>query len=115
MRKLTTECPLERSAEVISGKWKICILTKLSKRTYRFKEIKRAMGDITVKMLSQQLKELVKADLVIRKDYQEVPPKVEYYLSTQGKTLIPILDEIEKWGVKNKDLVDSYLREMGKI
>ena len=74
-----------------------------------------AMGDITVKMLSQQLKELVKAKLVIRKDYQEVPPKVEYYLSDNGKTLIPILDEIEKWGVKNKNLVDDYLREIGKI
>ena len=73
------------------------------------------MGDITVKMLSQQLKELVKAKLVIRKDYQEVPPKVEYYLSDNGKTLIPILDEIEKWGVKNKNLVDDYLREIGKI
>ena len=53
--------------------------------------------------------------LVIRKDYQEVPPKVEYYLSDNGKTLIPILDEIEKWGVKNKNLVDDYLREIGKI
>ncbi|MEC7925148.1 MAG: helix-turn-helix domain-containing protein, partial [Thermodesulfobacteriota bacterium] len=63
----------------------------------------------------QQLKELVKAKLVIRKDYQEVPPKVEYYLSDNGKTLIPILDEIEKWGVKNKNLVDDYLREIGKI
>ena len=115
MRKLTTDCPLERSTEVISGKWKICILTKLSKRTYRFKEIKRAMGDITVKMLSQQLKELVKAELVVRKDYQVVPPKVEYYLSDKGKTLVPILDEIEKWGVKHKDLVDNYLKEMGKI
>ena len=66
-------------------------------------------------MLSQQLKELVKARLVIRKDYQEVPPKVEYYLSDNGKTLIPILDEIEKWGVKNKNLVDDYLKEIGKI
>ena len=66
-------------------------------------------------MLSQQLKELVKAKLVVRKDYQEVPPKVEYYLSDNGKTLIPILDEIEKWGVKNKNLVDDYLREIGKI
>ena len=73
------------------------------------------MGDITVKLLSQQLKEIVKAKLVIRKDYQEVPPKVEYYLSDNGKTLIPILDEIEKWGVKNKNLVDDYLREIGKI
>ncbi len=73
------------------------------------------MGDITVKMLSQQLKELVKAELVVRKDYQVVPPKVEYYLSDKGKTLIPILDEIEKWGVKHKDLVDNYLKEMGKI
>ena len=66
-------------------------------------------------MLSQQLKELVKAELVVRKDYQVVPPKVEYYLSDKGKTLIPILDEIEKWGVKHKDLVDNYLKEMGKI
>ena len=73
------------------------------------------MGDITVKMLSQQLKELVKAELVVRKDYQVVPPKVEYYLSDKGKTLVPILDEIEKWGVKHKDLVDNYLKEMGKI
>jgi len=61
------------------------------------------------------LKELVKAELVVRKDYQVVPPKVEYYLSDKGKTLIPILDEIEKWGVKHKDLVDNYLKEMGKI
>ena len=73
------------------------------------------MGDITVKMLSQQLKELVKAELVVRKDYQVVPPKVEYYLSDKGKTLIPILDEIEKGGVKHKELVDNYLKEMGKI
>ncbi len=80
-------------------------------KTYNRVPIREKCGN----MLSQQLKELVKARLVIRKDYQEVPPKVEYYLSDNGKTLIPILDEIEKWGVKNKNLVDDYLKEIGKI
>ena len=115
MQKTYNRVPIGEKCGNYFRKMENLYLTKLSKRTYRFKEIKRAMGDITVKMLSQQLKELVKAKLVVRKDYQGVPPKVEYYLSDNGKTLIPILDEIEKWGVKNKNLVDDYLREIGKI
>tara|TARA_B100001142_G_scaffold231139_1_gene229303 strand:- start:59 stop:406 length:348 start_codon:yes stop_codon:yes gene_type:complete len=115
MKKLTTECPLERSLEVISGKWKICILTKLSKRKYRFGEIRRAIGDITVKMLSQQLKELERSELISRKDFGEVPPKVEYSITDFGLTLSPILEQIEIWGVKNKTSIDKYLKGVGKI
>ena len=68
----------------------------------RYSEIKRQLGNITHKMLSDTLKELESDELIIRKEYPQVPPKVEYFLSERGKSLMPILDSMCEWGEKNR-------------
>ncbi len=75
------------------------IMFWLSKRNVmRYGEIKRNMSGVTHKMLSSQLKELQAANIIIRKEYHQIPPKVEYSLSEKGLSLMPILEEMCKWG-----------------
>ncbi|GAA0738906.1 helix-turn-helix domain-containing protein [Clostridium oceanicum] len=94
-------CPMELTMHMIAGKWKLVILWHLAvDEVKRYGEIKKSIPNITHKVLSSQLKELEKDDLIIRKEYLQVPPKVEYCLSKKGKTLIPILNDIFKWGQK---------------
>jgi DNA-binding HxlR family transcriptional regulator len=114
MKKMKTLCPVERSLEIISGKWKICILWKLLSRTYRFGEFKKEMPDITIKMLVQQLKQLETSGLINRKDYKTIPPKVEYSISTFGRTLTAIISNIAKWGIKNEKHVNQALSKLNK-
>ena len=88
---------------LISGKYKMIILYLLSElEIIRYNELKRIIGKISYKTLSLSLKELEKDDLIVRKEYPQIPPKVEYSLSKRGKSLIPILDAICIWGEKNK-------------
>lgn len=68
------------------------------KEVLRYSELKRALGKVTHKMLSTQLKELEQDDLIVRKEYPQVPPKVEYALSKKGKSLMPVLSALCKWG-----------------
>jgi DNA-binding HxlR family transcriptional regulator len=92
-------CPMEFTMNLIAGKWKLVILWHLAvDKTKRYGEIKKSISNITHKMLSTQLKELEKDGLIIRKEYPQVPPKVEYSLSEKGKTLIPILQNMFEWG-----------------
>jgi len=84
---------------VISGKWKPTILLYLRYGgTHRFNQLRRLIPDITHKMLTAQLRELERDGLVVRKVYAQVPPKVEYSLSDQGKTLEAVLDAMHAWG-----------------
>lgn len=69
----------------------------------RYGELKKALGQVTHKMLSQKLKELENDHLIIRKEYPQVPPKVEYFLSPKGQSLMPILQEICKWSNQNME------------
>lgn len=93
------EEPFIYTMSLISGKWKMHILFLLSKReNFRYGELKRKLGKISHKMLSNQLKELENDDLIIRTQYNEVPPKVEYSLSKRGKSLMPVLSAICTWG-----------------
>ena len=114
MKKMKTSCPVERSLEIISGKWKICILWKLLSRTYRFGEFKKEMPDITIKMLVQQLKQLETSGLINRKDYKTISPKVEYSISTFGRTLTAIISNIAKWGIENEKHVNQALSKLNK-
>ena len=92
-------CAIELTLDIIGGKWKPIILWKLAQNgVLRFSELKRSMGVITQKMLTQQLRELEAYEMVHRKVYAEVPPKVEYSLTKQGKSVMPILDVMCKWG-----------------
>ncbi|WP_125141569.1 winged helix-turn-helix transcriptional regulator [Clostridium transplantifaecale] len=91
--------PFDYAISVINGKWKMHILFWLWKQeTMRYSEIKRALGNVTHKMLSNTLKELEADGLIIRHEYPQVPPKVEYYLSEKGYSLLPVIRSICKWG-----------------
>ena len=91
------------SMSLISGKYKLPILYSLAfYGTFRYNELKRFLNPISFKTLTSNLKDLEDCGLIIRKEYQEIPPKVEYYLSDKGKSLMPILDQLCDWGEKNK-------------
>ena len=91
--------PFAYSMSLIGGKWKMHILFWLwKKEVLRYGELKKSLGQITHKMLSTQLKELQRDDLIVRNEYPQVPPKVEYNLSEKGKTLMPVLDLLCHWG-----------------
>lgn len=89
---------------LIGGKYKMIILYWLSesKSVMRFNELKRSIGTISYKTLSLTLKELEADQLVIRKEFPQIPPKVEYSLSPKGKSLIPVLDMMCEWGLANR-------------
>lgn len=98
------ECGIEMTLSMMGGKWKPLILWFLAKNgTKRYGEIRRFIPKVTNKMLSQQLKELAHDRLIKRKDYQTIPPKVEYSLTKEGESLIPILDLMCAWGYKRID------------
>lgn len=94
-------CPVAYSLKVIEGKWKIPILWVLSQNgTLRYNELKKSIEGITNMMLTSSLKELEKDKLVDRVQYNEIPPHVDYSLSETGKKLLPVLDELAKWGTE---------------
>ena len=100
-------CPVESTLELIGGKYKALILWHLSACTMRFSELRNAIGNATPKMLTQQLRELEMQQLIHRKIYPVVPPKVEYSLTELGKSLLPILVAMRDWGaayLKSKNL-----------
>lgn len=91
--------PFTYTMSLIDGKWKMHILFWLWKmEILRYGELKKAMEGITHKMLSMQLKELEKERLILRHEYPQIPPKVEYRLSERGQSLMPVLHSICKWG-----------------
>lgn len=88
---------------LINGKYKITILYYLTAfGVVRFNEMKRYIGAISFKTLSLSLKELESDGLIIRNEYPQIPPKVEYSLSARGKSLIPILEAMCEWGEIHK-------------
>lgn len=88
---------------ILSGKYKLIILYWLEEyKVMRYSEIKKTLGNITHKMLSDTLKEMETDDLIVRTQYPQMPPKVEYSLSDKGKSLIPIIDAMCEWGEKHK-------------
>ena len=91
-------CALDVTMDMVGGKWKTIVLWYLRKDRKRFSELKKLIPGITEKMLSMQLRQLEKDGFVSRKVHAEVPPRVEYALTPHGKTLLPLLEEIARWG-----------------
>ncbi|KSU83262.1 winged helix-turn-helix transcriptional regulator [Fictibacillus enclensis] len=92
-------CEKELTLSVIGGKWKMIILWHLGKEgTKRFGELKALIPGITQRMLVNQLRELEEDKIIHREVYPVVPPKVEYSLTKQGESLMPILDAMYQWG-----------------
>ncbi|KAB8311800.1 helix-turn-helix transcriptional regulator [Rahnella sp. Lac-M11] len=98
--ELQEETGFAYTLSLVSGKYKMIILYSLTGDTpvVRFNELKRRLGRISFRTLSLTLKELESDGLIIRKEYPQIPPKVEYSLSERGQSLIPVLDMMCEWG-----------------
>jgi DNA-binding HxlR family transcriptional regulator len=99
-------CGLDAALAVIGGKWKPLILYHLSRDVHRYGELRRAIGGVTDKVLIQQLKELERDEIVLRVDFQEIPPKVEYSLSPFGQSLATALGALCAWGTEHMRTVE---------
>lgn len=106
-------CALDVAMHFIGGKWKSIVLWYLRKDKKRFGELKKHIPGITEKMLSMQLKELEQDGIVARTVFAEVPPRVEYHLTEEGKTLLPLLEELGKWG-RRKAQLNGVIEEVKK-
>ncbi|WP_342553749.1 helix-turn-helix domain-containing protein [Paenibacillus sp. FSL R7-0652] len=97
------DTPFGYTMSVIGGKWKMIILYLLAaEQPVRFNEMQRQIGAITYKVLSAQLKELEADGLVMRKEFPQIPPKVEYSLTPKAQSLLPVLEQLCEWGEKNR-------------
>lgn len=106
-------CPLEYGLELFGGKWKsriICVLN--GKGTLRYSNIRSEMVNITDAVLAATLKELIANNIVDRKQYDEIPPRVEYSLTEKGKSIVPILQSICKWsGIFHKENSENTMTQ----
>ena len=91
-------CPVEVTLEVIAGRWKILIIHQLLEGTKRFNQLQRELGGITHRTLTKQLREMEGQGLLKRKNYREIPPRVEYSLTSLGRSLERLLLTMQDWG-----------------
>ena len=96
------DCPVETTLLLIGDKWKVLILRDLMSGTKRFGELKKSIGTVSQKVLTAQLRTMEETNLLERKVYAEVPPRVEYTLTETGYSLKPILDAMWAWGEEYK-------------
>lgn len=104
----TYHCAMDVTMHFLGGKWKTVVLWYLRNKTLRFGELKKQIPDMTEKMLSIQLKKMEVNGLIKREVFVEVPLRVEYSLTPFGKSLVPVLEAIAKWG-------RHYGEEEGKL
>jgi DNA-binding HxlR family transcriptional regulator len=109
----TYHCALDVTMDYIGGKWKTVVLWYLRNGHKRFSELKRHIPDITEKMLSIQLKKLEVDGIIGRRAFAEVPPRVEYYLTEEGNTLVPVIEAIAKWG-REKAKAKGQVKEVDR-
>lgn len=92
------KCPYSTAQKVLAGKWSILIMHILDDGPVRFNELQRRLPDMTHATLSKQLKQLEENGLIIRTEYNQIPPKVEYSLSDIGRKFDKVLDSLKEWG-----------------
>jgi len=110
-----TQCPVEMAVNLVGGKWKLVILYQLvSHETRRFNELRRALPTITQRTLTRQLRELENDGLIHREVYAEIPPKVEYSLTDTGRSLHPVLLQLQDWGLSYMSIVPQNAENMSE-
>ncbi|MDL2225503.1 helix-turn-helix transcriptional regulator [Eubacteriales bacterium OttesenSCG-928-M02] len=104
-------CPIEYGLDIFGGKWKSRILCVLSTReVMRYSEVRKELRNITDAVLAAMLKEMIGDGLITRKQYEQIPPKVEYGLTEKGKSVLPILQSICHWSRRETaDVLDRKL------
>ena len=115
-KEINKNCPVSTTLKLIGGKYKALIIWHLTDRTLRFNELRKLIPEATPKMLTQQLRELEADKLITRTVYPIVPPKVEYVLSSRGKSLFPILESMYAWGAEEmkKEVVCPHCTMMDR-
>ena len=108
------DCPVETTLKMMGGKWKVLIIRDLLSGTKRFGELKKALGTITQKVLTTNLREMEESGLVNRKVYNQIPPKVEYTLTDLGYSLGGILDSMADWGSAYKEFLKLLKKNQSK-
>ena len=93
-----SECPVCRTAEVISGKWTLLIIRDLADSPFRFCELERSLSGISPRTLSLRLRALEEQGIVERQTFPEVPPRVEYALTDKGTALVPLIEDMRSYG-----------------
>lgn len=96
-------CQIELLISAISGRWKLMIVFWLAQGSCRFNQLQRNLGSITHRTLTRQLVEMQESGFVARKDFQTIPPHVEYSLTPLGESLIPLLKQMHAWAEQNAD------------
>ncbi len=96
-----TGCSVERTLSLMDGKWTVVVLDKLFRGTLRFNGLRRLIPTVTQRMLTHQLREPEAGGLIIRTVYAQVPPRVEYALSSRGRSLEPVIMALKEWGDVN--------------
>jgi DNA-binding HxlR family transcriptional regulator len=107
-------CPILSALHFISGRWKIGIIWHIDQGYNRFGLLKKVLGQVTEKMLTQQLRELEEDGFLNRKVFAEVPLRVEYSLTPLSKSLIPVLNVLNNWGEENK-MPKKYATKLKKL
>jgi DNA-binding HxlR family transcriptional regulator len=108
--KRKEDCPLTFALTLIGSKWRLPIMWALWKnKTIRYNELKRQVDGITNMVLSQSLKEMEKQGLIVRKQFMEIPPRVEYSLTEAGEALISSLKSLAEWGKEMQVKVKEHV------
>ena len=103
----TCNSPVTNALKLIGGKWKIAIVYNLRSDAMRFGELKRALSPITQQMLTKQLREMERDQLIHRTVFEVIPPRVEYSLTEFGQSFIPVLNALCKWSTENRELMQA--------
>lgn len=101
------KCPYVTAQKLLTGKWTLLIMYHLSTQTLRFNELQRMLPDLTQATLTKQLRMLESDGLIIRKVYNQIPPKVEYSLSELGQHFSPVLEALQVWGIEYIDYIKT--------
>lgn len=102
--KKLENCPINFAMRMIGGKWKPIILHRIRVGINRFGMLQKAIPMINKQMLTAQLRELEQDNLINRKVFAEIPPRVEYSISKNGESLFPLLEAIEEWGLSQQNM-----------
>ncbi len=95
---VAARCPIRTSLELLGGKWKMLLIQQLKSGPKRYGQLKSALPDVSEKMLTQELRQLVSDGLLLRTDYRELPPRVEYSLTPLGREVIPLIEALATFG-----------------
>ncbi len=95
-----SQCPVCRTAEIVCGKWTLLVIRDLAEGRSRFCELERSLSGISPRTLSLRLRALEEEGILARQTYPEVPPRVEYALTEKGRALVPLIEDMRRYGTE---------------